>query len=102
MMAPVQACNFGQCCNPSTQLNLYRVDRLNDCPPSSLCQCDLLGISASVSVREFDDGSGDTGLTIEYTANSYYQSYAGWIAPVLNIICDSGALELLPRLTLRL
>ena len=85
------ACNFGMCCSSSSNLNLMRIDTLNSCPPSSICQCDQLGMSTSpVTATALDDGS-DTGLSLEYTPNSYYQSYVGWVSPVVNLICDSSA-----------
>jgi hypothetical protein len=90
-MTPVQACNFGMCCSASTPANMYRVDSLNQCPPSTQCQCDLLGISVpNLEVTSFDQ-DGDVGLTIKYEPNSYYASYAGWVSPVVNIICDNSA-----------
>ena len=41
--------------------------------------------------EEATGDDGDTGLTITYQNNAYYNSYGGWTAPVLNIICDPSA-----------
>jgi len=60
-------------------------------PPGSTCQCDKLGntISGDLVVTALDDG--EEGIAIEFPADSYYQSYVGWVNPIVKIICDSSA-----------
>ena len=99
MLTVPQACNIGQCCLATDQLNLYRLEqgpRGTTCTVGGSqtgCQCDKLGEgpgTAGLSVTAYDQ-DGDEGLTIQYTNNAYYNSYAGWVPPILNLICDSSA-----------
>ena len=87
---PPTTCFSGQCCTTGDTLDLYRLDTRDDCPPSSLCQCDKLGDGSEVSVAAFDDGT-DVGITLQYTNHPYYNTFAGWVPPIVNLICDPGA-----------
>ena len=94
-----QSLYIGHGCLPTDQLNLYRVEEgprgitcLAGSGTRTGCQCDSLGElgGEGITVTPYDDG-GDEGVTLTYTNNVYYNSYAGWVRPVVNLICDPGA-----------
>lgn len=86
-----QTCYTGSCCSPSDSLNLYRTDMRATCPPTTSCQCDKLGDLSvgDVVVTALDTGD-DSGISIEFPNNSYYDTYPLWVRPVINLICDSA------------
>ena len=55
-LEPVQSCYTGHCCSTSDSLNMRRIDNRDECPPSTICQCDALGEggASALTIKKFD------------------------------------------------